>query len=304
MALNDNIILGGAENGEIHIFEVDNKNLKGKLILTQKAHDNKLISLDKIKDKKNKFVTCDETKIKIWSLNKSNNSYVINCETTLNDYSKSNYVYLYVLNRSNSIAFINEENRVNILNTFYKPFFNVIYETESLNALYQIESNDENDSIFIIGGEGNIILYNLVGKIELLGSLRLGCFSGKSLCYIGNDKLLVGGKDNIYIVNTKNIKLEQIINMGSAECTCFLKYHDVVFCGYGDTSMCSFWSNGVAQSKLTKFLIVKLNNGNLEYHFLEDNFYLSGITNALLFDKNKFASCFYHDDCIKVFQIK
>ena len=304
LALNDNIILGGAENGEIHIFEVDNKNLKGKLILTQKAHDNKLISLDKIKDKKNKFVTCDETKIKIWSLNKSNNSYVINCETTLNDYSKSNYVYLYVLNRSNSIAFINEENRVNILNTFYKPFFNVIYETESLNALYQIESNDENDSIFIIGGEGNIILYNLVGKIELLGSLRLGCFSGKSLCYIGNDKLLVGGKDNIYIVNTKNIKLEQIINMGSAECTCFLKYHDVVFCGYGDTSMCSFWSNGVAQSKLTKFLIVKLNNGNLEYHFLEDNFYLSGITNALLFDKNKFASCFYHDDCIKVFQIK
>ena len=124
------------------------------------------------------------------------------------------------------------------------------------------------------------------------------------MCYIGNDKLLVGGKDNIYIVNTKNIKLEQIINMGSAECTCFLKYHDVVFCGYGDTSMCSFWSNGVAQSKLTKFLIVKLNNGNLEYHFLEDNFYLSGITNALLFDKNKFASCFYHDDCIKVFQIK
>ena len=304
LALNVNIIIVGAENGEIYIHEIDNKNLKGKLILSQKIHDSNLVSLDKIKDKNNKFVSCDDTKIKVWGLNKSNDAYIINCEITLNDYSKSNYVYLYVLNGSNSISFINEENRVKILNTFYKPFFDVHYQTESLKALYQIESNDENNSIFIIGGDGNIILYNLIGKIKCLGSLGIDCFSGKSLCYLGNDKLLVGGKDNIYIVNIKNIKLEQIIKMHSAECTCFLKYNDIILCGYGDTSICSYWSNGIAQTKLTKFLIVKQNKWNLEYHFIEDDFYQNGITNSLWIDKDKFISCFYHDDCIKVFQIK
>ena len=304
LVLNSNIIIGGAENGEIYIFEIDNKNLTGKCILTQKAHESVIISLDKIKNTKNKFVTCDYRKIKLWSIIESNNSYIINCETTLNDYSKSNYVYLYVLNYSNSISFINEENRVIILNTFYKPFFNVHYETDSLNALYQIESKDENNSIFIVGGNGNIILYRLLPKIQLLGSLDIDCFSGKSICYLGNDILLVGGKDNIYVVNIKDIKLEQIIKMRSAECTCFLKYNDIVLCGYGDTSVCSFWSGGIAQSKLTNFLIVKQNKGNVDYHFIEDAFYQYGITNALWIDKDKFISCFYNDNCLKIFQIK
>ena len=170
--------------------------------------------------------------------------------------------------------------------------------------MYQIDSNDENDSLFIIGGEGNIILYNLIGEIKCLGSLRIDCFSAKSLCYFGNDKLLVGGKDNIYIVNIKSVRLEQIIKMRSAECTCFLKYNDIILCGYGDTSICSYWSNGIAQDKLTKFLVVKQNNENLEYHFIEDVFYQNGVTNSLWIDKDKFISCFYKNDWIKVFQIK
>ena len=74
-------------------------------------------------------------------------------------------------------------------------------------------------------------------------------------------------------------------------------------CGYGDTSICGYWSGGIAQSKLTKFLIVKQNKEKLEYHFIEDAFNQYGITNALWIDKDKFVSCFYHDDCLKVFQI-
>ena len=108
LALNNNIIIDSLENGEIYIFEIDNKNLNGKFILSQKAHENTLISLDKIKDKKNKFVACDETKIKRRVLKKSNNIYIMNWKITLNDYSKSDYVYLYILNDSNCIPFINE----------------------------------------------------------------------------------------------------------------------------------------------------------------------------------------------------
>ena len=214
--LNNKIIIGAADDGIVYLFEIDNKNLKGKYILSHKAHESAIISIDKIKDTNNKFVTCDERKIKIWSITKSNNSYTIKCETTLNDYSKSNFVYLYVLNYSNSISFINEENRVIILNTYLKPFFNVHFSTDSLTALYMIDSNDKNNSIFIIGGQANIILYKLLGNIELLGSLNIDCFSNKSLFYMGNDILLVGGVNNIYIVNIKNIKLEQIIKMKSA----------------------------------------------------------------------------------------
>ena len=301
--LNNKIIIGAADDGIVYLFEIDNKNLKGKYILSHKAHESAIISIDKIKDTNNKFVTCDERKIKIWSITKSNNSYTIKCETTLNDYSKSNFVYLYVLNYSNSISFINEENRVIILNTYLKPFFNVHFSTDSLTALYMIDSNDKNNSIFIIGGQANIILYKLLGNIELLGSLNIDCFSSKSLFYMGNDTLLVGGVNNIYIVNIKNIKLEQIIKMKSAECTCFLKFNDIVLCGYGDTSICGYWSGGIAQSKLTKFLIVKQNKEKLEYHFIEDAFNQYGITNALWIDKDKFVSCFYHDDCLKVFKI-
>ena len=45
------------------------------------------------------------------------------------------------------------------------------------------------------------------------------------------------------------------------------------------------------------------NKEKLEYHFIEDAFNQYGITNALWIDKDKFVSCFYHDDCLKVFQI-
>ena len=297
-------IVAAAENGEIYIYEIDNKNINVKFILCQKAHDKTIVSLDKMKNTKNKFVTCDDKKIKIWSINKTNNEYTINCETTLNEYSKSNYVYLYVLNDSNSISFIDEDNTVMILNAFYKPFFNVNYQIKRLKALYQIKSNDENDSIFILGGKGNLILYSLLEEIKYLGNLYIDCFSGKSLFYLGNDKLLVGGKNNIYLVNIKNIKLEQVIKVGPSECTCFFKYNDIILCGYGDTSICTCWSSGIAQEKLTRFLIVKKNDENLEHYLIENDYYQRGITNAIMIDKDKFISCFYRDDCLKIFQIK
>ena len=222
----------------------------------------------------------------------------------LNDYSDSELVYLYVLNNSNCISFINEDNKVIILNSFYKRFFNVHYETDSLNALYQIESKDDNNFLFIVGGVGNIILYKLLNKIECIGSLHIDSFSGKSFFYLGNDKLLIGGKNNIYIINVKNVKLEQIIRMYSAECTCFLKYNNMILCGYGDTSICHFWSNGIALNKQTKFLLLKQNEDNLESHFIEDVFYEFGISNSIWIDKDKFISCFYNDNCMKIFKIK
>ena len=304
LIFSDNIILAGTENGDIHLFEISNFTSEGKFLLSQKLHDNGIISLDKIKNSNNKFVTCDEKEIKIWILKKEQDNYIINCETTLKDFSESKLTFLYVLNDSNNIGFINRGNRVIILGKLYKPFFNVHFDTDRLKGLYQIESNDENNKILIIGGSSNIILYKIADKINYIGFFDLECFSGKSFCYLGNDILLIGGDDNIYIVNIKKIKLEQIIKIRNAECTCFLKYNDLVLCGYGDTSGCSYWSNGIAQTKETKFMILEKNNEKFEYHFIEDEFCESGITNALWVEEDKFISYFYNDDSLKIFQLK
>ena len=83
-----------------------------------------------------------------------------------------------------------------------------------------------------------------------------------------------------------------------------MKFNDIILCGYGDTSNCFCWSNGIAESKDTKFMIIKQNEENYEYHFIEDEFYNFGITNAIWIDVDKFASCFYNNDCLKIFQIK
>jgi len=189
----------------------------------------------------------------------------------------------------------------------YKPFFKRKYETKKLNALYQIESNDENNSLFIIGGRSLIIIYKNIEdekNITCLGSIRIDTFSAKSLCYLGNDLFLIGGINNIYIANIKTIKIEQIIRVASAECTCFFKYNDMILCGYGDISFCHLWSNGIAQEKNTKFMVIKKNEDNYENHYIEEAFYNFGITNALLLDKGKFISCFYDNDCLKIFQVK
>ena len=98
--------------------------------------------------------------------------------------------------------------------------------------------------------------------------------------------------------------MKKIIRISSAECTCFLKFKDIILCGYGDTSECACWSNGIAESKSTKFIVIKKNDENYEYHYLEDEFYDYGITNALFIDKDKFISCFYNNDCLKIFQLK
>ena len=304
LLLNENIVIGASDNGEIYIFEINNKALNGKYILSKKAHDQGIVSIDKIKNKKNKFVTCGGKEIKIWGLKTLNGNYIVECEINLSDYTDSNCIYLYVLNETNCISFINDDNRVIILNEIYKKFFNVIYKTQSLIALYQIASNDQNNDLFVIGGENNILLYKIKGKIEYKGNLSIDCFSGKSICYAGNDILLVGGKNKVYMVNIKNIKLEKIIKMGAAEVTCFLKFNDKILCCYGDTSRCHCWSRGIADSKETKFMLINKTKDKFENYFIEDEFYEYGITNGIWVDKDKFVCSFYRDDNLKIFQVK
>ena len=259
IVLHKNLIIDGSDNGDILLFEIDNSFLNGKCILSIKAHEKQMIALDKIKNSKNKFVTCDEKDIKLWALNNVNNNYIISCETVLKELSNSDLNYLYVLNSTNNISFLNENNKVTVLNEKCQPFFKVDFETSRLNALYQIDSDDENNLIFVIGGRDIIILYKIFGGIKCIGSLECGCFSGKSFCYLGNSKLLIGGINNIYMTNIKEMKLEYIIKLSNSECTCFLKYNNIILCGYGDTSGCSCWSNGISTDKTTKFFILKNN---------------------------------------------
>ena len=80
IVLNNKIIVGGDEKGDILLFELDNLNSNGKFILSKKAHDKELIALDNFKNIKNKFVTCDNNDIRIWTLKQNeNNNYYIEC---------------------------------------------------------------------------------------------------------------------------------------------------------------------------------------------------------------------------------
>ena len=74
------------------------------------------------------------------------------------------------------------------------------------------------------------------------------------------------------MVDIKDVNLKQIIRISSAECTCFIKFKDMIICGYGDTSGCSFWSNGIAGSKDTKFIIIKKMEKIMNIIILKMNF--------------------------------
>lgn len=305
--LKESIICAGTEDGFIHLFDFDKTTLKSKNILAQKVHEKGVISLDNIKNTKHKFVTCDEKSIKIWKLNKINNNYTLGCDSVLKNLSKYELKNLYVLNNSDKILFSDDINELFILDSFYIKIFNINTGGDEIKGLYQIESNDENNDICILGKRENIYLMNpsaINNKKDLLiGEINCGCFCGNSFYYLGKNKLIVGDED-IYIVDIKSLKLENIIKIGSAEITCFLKFNDLIICGYGDTRGCSSWSYGIANEKTTKFCALKINKEKYESILISGDFNECGITNALWIDKDKFISCFYEDDKLKVFQIK
>ena len=303
IVFNQGLVCACTEDGYVDIFNIDKPSFSGKYILSQKVHEKKVVALDIIKKEKNKFITCDENNIKIWKIDIINNK--LSCETTLKELSKSILQILFVLNNSN-ISIIDEENNFIILDSSYKKIFLIDFDYNIINGLYQIESNDENNNKLIIGGEKKIVLFNPfekdINKI-ILNSINCGCFSGKSFYYMGNDKLILG-KDDIYIVDIKELKLEYIINVGSAEITCFFKFNDIIICGYGDTTRCHSWTNGIACDKTTKFCGIKKNKEKYESILISNDFYEFGITNSIWIDKDKFITCFYEDNCLKIFQIK
>lgn len=58
--LEERIVRAFTKNGNIHIFDIDDKTFVGKNILSQKIHDKKIVAIDNFKNIKNKFITCDE----------------------------------------------------------------------------------------------------------------------------------------------------------------------------------------------------------------------------------------------------
>jgi hypothetical protein len=65
---------------------------------------------------------------------------------------------IYVLNNSKNISFVNENDCVILLNQYYETFFIFDYGNCYLKTLYQIDSKDNNDKVFIIGERDNIFL--------------------------------------------------------------------------------------------------------------------------------------------------
>ena len=302
--MNNNIICTCSKDGYIHFFNLNNANTNGKYILSKKGHVNEIKSVDNMKNTTNKFVTCDAEVFKLWILNLKKNNYTIECETVFKNESNADLKFLYVLNNSNSISFANNNNDVIILNTFYKVFFKVNFGDNSIRVLYQIKSEDDNCGKFIIGTDENIILFQVIGKVDYIGNIKCGCFYGKTLYYMGNNILIVGDNNNVYLINIKNLQLEYTFKFRNAESSCFLKFNDMILYAYGDTSNCGVWSNGIACSKKTKFGVIKKNKEKYDSFLISDEFYNCGIADALWLDSNKFINCFYDDDNLKIFEIK
>ena len=303
--LNENNICTCSENGYIHIFHIQKNSFNGEHLLSIKAHEENIISLDKMKDKSFKFVTSDENQIKIWNYNIDKNNKIINiqCETSLNKISDSPIEFIYVLNMSNNISFFTDNNYVIILNNDYIKFFSL--SAYNIKTLYQIDSNDNNDKVFVIGLSDTIIFYDLIGKIKCRGNIECECISGNSIHYWKNNILLVGGINILSIVNINTYKYEKFIKLSSSEFSCFLNINCGILCGIGDTTNSSSFRYGIADEKLTKFLVVKKNNkGEIEYFLINNEFHDKGITNALWIDQDKFICCFHYDDILKIYQIK
>ena len=303
--LEDNLVCACTNDGFIHIFEIDKQSFKGKIILSEKVHENIVVGLDNFKNTKNKFVTCDEKEIKIWKIFKKNNIYNISCETTLKNLAKNEINFVLVLS-NDEISYIKNENNFIKLDSFYKEKMDMKFQNCRFKGIYQIESNDEHNNLIILGQNNSILLYDIYERKnfeKIVRPIKCGCFCGKSFYYLGNDKLLIGDSD-IYLVDIKQLKIEYVIKIGKAEISCFFKFKDFIFCSYGDTSNCSYWSNGIAQEKTTKFCALKKNNEKIESINIEDSFNNFGIIDSLWFDKDKLICCFYKDENIKIFQIK
>ena len=304
--LNEKIICAFSEDGFIFTFQIEKNCLGGKHLLTTKAHEKKIISSDIIKNPENKFITCDESEIKLWKLSNQNNDIKIECELVLKNLSDSEILYLKVFNPSKIISFVNENDHFIVLNNSYKVFIDINTRMD-LAGLYQIKSKDDNNEKIIVAGKRKIVVVKILNEnppIKYLGDVRCNCFSGKSLIYWEKDILLVGGKGEISIVNIKDFKLDYIINLSRSECSCFLRINLGILCGYGDTSGCSSWSRGIADDKNTKFVLIRKKKEKYESIEISDKFYNYGITNALWIDNNKFISCFYRDDNLKIFQVE
>ena len=303
--LNEKNVCTCSENGYIYIFHIKNNNFEGEHLLSLKAHEENVIGLDKIKDKSLKFITCDKKSIKIWNYSLDNNNKVkeIQCETTLEQ--KIPIKLIYVLNYSKNISFVDENDCVIILNQYYETFCQLIYRNRNLKTLYQIDSKDNNDKIFIIGERDNIFFWDLIEKPKRRGTIECDCIPGNSIYYWKNDILLVGGFSQLSIININSLKYEYIIKCGECEFNCFFHFNDGILCGYCNTSQSSSFSYGIAEDKFTQFFFLKKgNNGKYEYYLIEDKFHDKGITNALWIDKDIFISSFHFDDILKVFKLK
>jgi len=301
--LEDSYICAGNDKGYIDLFRLENNSFKGSFLTSIKAHEKTIISLDNIKKTKNKFVSCDNNNITLWKLIKKENEIKIECETVLKKKSESEIIFLYVLNNSDMISFINEDGHLIILNSLYQSFFNFKFSGIWLTTIYQIDSNDENDGNLIVGSRKRIFIFDKTNP-KNLKVINCGCFFKKSIIYFKDNILLVGSQRYISVVDIKNSKLDYIIKINSSEISCFFKFNDIILCGYGDISNSHSFSYGVATNKNTKFCIIRKNKNDYESTIISNIFYNYGIINCLRIDKDKFISSFYHDDNIKVYQIK
>ncbi len=304
--LNENNICTCSKNGYINIFHLKKSSFNGEHLLSIKAHENEIITIDNIKDDSFKFVTLDNNLIKIWNYNidKDNKVTKIQCETSLNKITESPMEFLYVLNMSNSISYFTNDDHVIILDKDYKQFFDVNFSSCNLQSLYQIDSNDKNNFVFVVGGRNVIIFWDLVGKIHCRGSIKCECVSGNSIYYWKNNILLVGGRDILSIVNVNTLKYEQFIQLIRSDFSCFLNIKCGILCGIDTNYSYSYYFSNT-DSKLTKFVVVKNDNkGKIEYFLINDKFHDRGITKILWIDSDKFICSFHYDDILKIYQIK
>ena len=198
LLLSDGRLASCSNDRTIKIFNMNNYHCD----ITIKGHNNGVNYISELDN--NKLISCSYKEIKIWSINQL--SY--QCDYTIHD-AYSDYIGKVIQLTNSRIASCSKDNTVKIWNSNHP--YNLI---KTLNGHFDVRSIIQlKDKDILISGNNNNILrkWNLLTYQCDTIIKNVNCFDSNSLLEIDKNRLIVGGINEITIVNISNDIIEQQI---------------------------------------------------------------------------------------------
>ena len=188
---------------------------------------------------------------------------------------------------NNRIASCAEDSTIKIWNSVhpYNHIKTFLGHTNWVNSIIQLKGSET-----LVSGssstDGSLRFWNMVTFKCLKVITNVHCCYANSLLEVNSNKLIVGGKDVITIVNLINYTVEyknERSDFGFVNCFEEVRYN-ILICGCGDGRMCFY---DLENKKIT---------------FIQQQEHKGDITALVKMDNNLFASC-SEDSYIKIWKI-